>query len=73
MSHLKWVINYNRLESRQDQGLECKLNLSFKHSSEVFKRESDLKVVRMEFIHFALILDILDILLLQNKFALSLI
>jgi len=72
MFHLKWVINYNRQAFHQDLGLMYKLNLSFMHSLEVFRRKSGLEVASMEFLHFVLDLDILEIFILQNKFALSL-
>ena len=54
MFHLKWVINYNIQAFHQDLGLMYKLNLSFMHSLEVFRRKSGLEVASMEFLHFAL-------------------
>jgi hypothetical protein len=53
MFHLKWVINYNRQVFHLDLGLMYKLNLSFMHSLEDFRRKSGLEVASMEFLHFA--------------------
>ena len=72
MSNQWWAINYSRLKFHLNQGQECKLNLNFEHSLEVFIVGFGSVEVDMEFIHVFLILDILKIFPLQINIALSL-
>ena len=55
MTHRWSAYRYLQSESKfhLDLGLMYKLNLSFMHSLEDFRRKSGLEVASMEFLHFA--------------------